>query len=304
MTNEVKVGVSAVQVAKIDRTDAIALTVTYHLAGDKRQGDKEEITTTADKKNIELTKRLWDCAEYDAIRKHDGLTKKWIDNRSTQLMKRRGIRLTSTKAIPAIEKWLNDRMKERNLLVDAFINAYPLRLEEAKDGLKAQFKETDYLTVSALRRRFSIEWYYLNLGVPDNLPEDVKAKAIADTEKMWNDAAIEVRDCLRLGFATLVEHLLAMLQPDNTGKPQKFYASNIDKIVAFIDALPLRNLTNDTELIALAQKAKEIIGNNCGEVVQKNKDGIKDKIAKDFVDIDNEIGKMVAPIKQRKFDLD
>lgn len=305
-------------IPKVELDKAVALSVTFHRVGNQRDGDMNEVETSADKKMVRMVKKLFGgkgegedgkddtkCKEYDAITSFDGKLYRWLCDQSVSLMGRRNVRLISRDAVPTIEAKLRKAANERQVLVDAFLKVYPLVVEAARTKLNGQYDASDYPSVERVASKFGMDWNYLALGIPENLPDEVKAAMQDKATKMWESAAENIRDGLRVGFVKLVEHLIEMLQPKADGKKQKFYDSNVTNILSFIDTLSQRNLTNDKALVEVAEQARVLIETHASDVEKVKSDAdTKKAVIEGMSKVRESLNAMIGTEKRRKFDLD
>lgn len=303
-------------IPKVELDKAVAVSLTFHRVGNQRDGDMGEVQTSADKNMCRMVKKLFGgkgegdkndskCKEYDAITSFDGKLYRWLCEQSVPLMGRRNVRLIGRDAVPTIEAKLVQAQKERQLLVNAFLQIYPIVIEAARTKLNGQYDESDYPTVQRVASKFSIDWNYLALGVPENLPAEVKQAMTDKVTKMWETAGEQIRDGLRIGFVKLVEHLLEMLQPKADGKKQKFYDSNVSNILYFIDTLAQRNLTNDAALVSVANQAKSLIEQYATDIDKVKTDATTKKAVVDgMTAIKTACDAMIGTEKRRRFDLE
>lgn len=304
---------TVMDIPEVDRKNAVAITLTFHKLGDQREGNIDEMQTSADKGMMKAVKKLFggekegdsNCSEFDAIKSFDGKMYRWLCDQSVPLLGRRNVRLISSDAIATIEAKLVQAQKERSLLVNAFLKVYPIVIEAAKTKLNGQYNASDYPSVEAVGRKFSVDWNYLALGVPDNLPDEVKKEAAAKVENMWREAGEQIRDGLRIGFVKLVEHLLEKLTPAPDGKAKRFYDTNVTNIISFIDTLAQRNLTNDKALVEVANKAKALLveySQDCDKIKSDVK--VRNSITASMSEIKAACDAMIGTEKRRKFQLD
>lgn len=304
-------------IPKVRMEQAVALSITFRCAGDKRDGDMDEVTTSADKNMCRMVKKLFGgkgdaegkddskCKEYDAIVSFDGKTRRWITSQTVPLLGRRNVYLMSVDGVVKVNAALENAAKERELLVKAFLNVYPVVVEAAKSKLNGQYRDSDYPSVDSLAKKFGMDWNYLQLGVPENLPAEIRAAMVEKTTKMWESAGEQIRDSLRMGFVQMVEHLVAMLQPTADGKLKKFHDSNVEHILDFIDTLSQRDLTNDTGLQSIAAQAKKLIEESCTDIKKVKTDATTKKAVVDgFNAIKESMNLMIGTEKRRKFDLE
>ena len=308
--------ISNMTVAQIDRSQAVAVTITFHRIGDKKEGDRSEVKSSADADMTRVVKNLFassetdanekaaaKCAEFAAIVSFDGQTANYVKGLSVPLLGRRNIRLLNANSVVQIDAYLTERAKERKVLVDAFCKVYETIIENAKGKLNAQFDESDYPSVEAARAKFGVSWDYLALGVPENLPDSVKAVYAEKAEKTFAAAAAEIRDGLRAGLAQMIDSLIEKLQAKEGDKSSHFRDSAVDNVLQFIDSLTSRNLTNDDALMQVAAKAKELIASAKPEDLRKNSSARKDMIAK-MTTVAKLTTDMLTPDVSRKFRFD
>jgi hypothetical protein len=157
--------------------------------------------------------------------------------------------------------------------------------------------------IDAVREKFDVAWYYVSLGTPTNLPPELFAEQREKMRKDLEKAAVEIRDGLRMGFASLINHLVERLQPGDDGQKKMLFASAITNILEFIDQLQSRDLTNDDQLRALAAKAKTVLeGANMKDL--KKKMSTRNMIASKMADVQKAAAKMITTVKTRKFDVE
>lgn len=148
----------------------------------------------------------------------------------------------------------------------AFLKAYPDAIETAKGmpvcdgGLGPLFNESDFPDVFELEKRFSVSWNWFGLVVPEGLPPELRAKEERKLRSTFEEAAVEIKDALRLMFAKLIERAVDRLQPAVPGeKPKVFRDTLIGNINEFFATFEARNIMGDAELAALVAKAKEVL---------------------------------------------
>ena len=310
MNTETTAVISDMEVAQIDRSQAVALTVSFSRIGDKREGNMDEVSTSADKDMTKIVKKLFasassdsaKCAEFDAIRKFDSVTYIEVQRQTVPLLGRRNVRLLKADAVQSIDQYLTTRSRERQGLVTAFVKVYPAIILAAQAKLGQQYSASDYKDVEQVEGKFCMTWDYLALGVPDNLPDAVRAVVAEKAEKQWMEAASDIRDGLRQGMADLVDHLVSRLNAKDTDKKARFHDSNIGNVLEFIDALEKRDMTNDVALKAVADKARALIIDASPKDIRDRADSRKDMIGK-MAEVKAATDSLLAPVKGRKFRL-
>lgn len=269
----------------------VVIETSYRKPGTDRKIGRSEIRVEAtgaggapDQKRIKAHKILWDCKEYRAIGTHDSRTQLKIDRLAlpqSELV-REGSRVVLLTDIEKIVKELDEKDEPtRQQLITAFVEVYPQLIEKAKKseaegGLGALFNERDFPSPGAeVRQAFLASngrAIYRRIRVAsDTAPASLKSVSEELLRKELEEAAREgtglvtqVRDGLRLAFSKLVTTLVEKLKTQPGEAAKGFKAANVEKLKTFIDDFlalgdKSRNVTNDTTLKGLAERAKAII---------------------------------------------
>lgn len=293
---EADVNVNKVDVPSINQADCIAISLTYRVLGAIKNGDKQEIETSADKSAIALKKTIFDSEKYNAILKHDNNVRLMVNNWTNQFLDRRSVRVFHKNALVKIDNYLKSMAAIRKELVEDFLQIYPVLKEDAMLRLGKQFNANDYKDIDTVRNKFSFSWQYLSLGLPENIPAEIKEEQIAKAESIWNSAAIEIRDTLRLSFVELFKHLDKALK----GEVKRFYSSNITNLIEFIDCFNQRDLTKDNELKDILAKCKNIVAEINPESVRNDEDYRK-KMAESLAEMNKTVETLAVSVNKRRF---
>jgi hypothetical protein len=299
MTTETVAGTTV----EIPQDNAIAFAVTFRKAGDRKKVSSQKVETDADKKMMTVQKKLFESEAFEAIRSFDAKITQWIQKNTVQIFGRRGIYLIAKDAIEDVEKQLQGFAKERKLLVDQFLKMYPLMVEAAKLLLNSEFQGSDYKSVETMGGKFNMAWYYISLATPDTLPKDVRESEVEKFREVWAKTAQECRDGLRFAFIELIEHLDEQLKPKEDGKQKKFFQSNIDNLLEFVDSLNRRNLTNDVELARVALQVKDLVAGAKAEEIRKSVD-VRKAMLGEIAKVKETCNTLMSVEKRRKFDLE
>lgn len=238
---------------------SVALSLKVHRFGLTKKGDKAEIKTDADTARLSLgVKLLSGCKEINDILSHLNDSVAWIKARSAPSFFRGGLYLFKVSSVGEVEAELGERAKRLSALIEATASTYDAAVESDKATLAGQFNSDFYPPFSEVAKSYGMEWNWISLGVPDNLPKDVLEAEKAKAEKLWSDAAVEIRVALRKSFAGLVDWAAEKLRADGTEKPKSFHYTTLEKMQEFIKCFELRDITNDAELAMLVAKAKAV----------------------------------------------
>lgn len=288
---------------KID-SNTVALIFSTRTWGVERQADKRLIETDADKNYLRLSKKLIDSREYDSINEYIRQTKNWLLMRSVPSFFRSGCYLLRLDAVPRVETYLADRAALLPALVDRLLAVLDERIEGARVNLGSQFNARDYPSREQLRGSFGWSYQWIAFNVPQGLPPSVYKAEMDKISNMWEESAIAITDALRTGFSKLISHAVERLTPGPDGKPKKIYDTLIGNVQDFIATFRDRNVTNDSELETLVQKAQAVlIGVDNSQVIRDN-EALRQAVQAGFAEIQVQIDSMIGTAKSRQFDFD
>jgi hypothetical protein len=218
-----------------------------------------------------------------------------------------GLFVVSKALVQEFEDTLNAALTEmRDVYLKAFLDDYLPAKERARTlpvkegGLGPIYDEKDYPLSGDLAEMFGLEWQWLALGVPDDLPAALRAQAAEKLEKQFTEAAEEVTMALRVGFQELIAHAAERLTPGLDGKTKTFRNSLLENIQAFIDVFQDRNIMNDTALAELVNKAQEVLIGIKPDDVRKNAD-VRTSTLQQFKALEQSLDQIVEVKKSRRF---
>lgn len=195
----------------------------------------------------------------------------------------------------------------RDQFIPPLLADYPAAIDRAQlpvaqGGLGPLYDARDFPTVGKLASLFGLEWQWLALGVPENLPAALRAEAAEKMERQMTEAANEVRDALRTAFAELVAHAQERLTDGQDGKRKIFRDSLIENIQNFIGVFSHRNVMNDTDLAQLVDRARQVM---VGVTPERIRDyaSVRDNMRSQFEQIRTALDGMITTETGRKFDL-
>ena len=288
---------------------AMLFSLTRRAWGNRSQGDKGCITTTADKGKLNMTKRLLSCPELQAINDHLNSIYMWCLERSMQSSAvRKGIYFVKRDMIPEFEaKLLAAVTHLNNVLIPELVAAYPdakesMKLPAENGGLGDLFVESDYPSVEELRDSFAIDWSWLALSVPEELPDEVRTREIAKLRESFEVAQEEVKYALRESFRQVVAHAVERLTPKVDGTPKVFRESTIN-FEEFFETFHAKSMVDDAELMALVDQARAIIHNI--DIKQlRNQPRLQEQTAMEFAQVAKVMDTLIIDKPTRRFKLD
>lgn len=237
--------------------------VTLSRFGNTRKGDLDEIKTDADKAMLALSKRLLDCDEYTALRRHDHDVVTFIRRRSVPSLFKAGVYQIRPEYAEEINARLQLMSEMRQEFVKALVAMYEVRQKEAMLRLGAQYREEDYPESAAFAVQFTMEWRFFTLSAPGKvkgLSRTFIEKERSRLSSMFEEAKKNAVVMLRCEVKGLVEHLIDRLTPDEaTGKRKRLSESAVTNIAEFIETFKMRDIANDEELAALLADMNAIV---------------------------------------------
>ena len=271
---------------------------------DKLEVRKNDGESDPDAKSWAATKRIFGASmAYKAISTLDHQAKARLAKLEIPAQFQRGTFAIPTKFVAQAQEIVDEYVAERSKLVDAFCDEYSTVVGEQQVVLGPLFDITDYPPPDSIRKRFGVGCKWLSLGVPEQLAEvsqDLYDKQIVAQSKALQDTMDEVRDGLRMGLRGLIDHLLNRLSTKNEkGQVVRLHESAVTNIIEFLDMLPAKNITGDTDIQLLAEKARAIV--TATDVSGLKTDGFSRAIVeKRLGQIVTELDKMVeaAPLRR------
>jgi hypothetical protein len=298
---------------KVNITDStMFLKVSFGLPGNTKKIPTSAIHINSDEspenganngysaKMVKAQKTLLESPELEAIRKADGQIRTYLYN--VCLPWDLGVLLLPYGLIEQVSEKLEAYGNvERPALVDAFIDAYPERIDKALASLGPLGNSADYPSSATMRGKFSFDWQPYTVSIPEVLKE----KGIYDiaNEKMQaklSEASDEITAFMRETLYELTSHLADALTPNADGKPKRLFASAITNITDFLETFQARNITEDSDLEAIVSNLKGLLKSDVQADVLKKDASLKDAIRAQMESVSAELKTLVEVIPGRK----
>jgi hypothetical protein len=207
-------------------------------------------------------------------------------------------RKTMEQALAILEKGKTDRAA----LVIAFLtDDYDAECERAKTEMGAEYDPSDYPPAEDIKGEFRTDWTFFSLDAPEDMPESIRQAEQARFAGMIDQVGEECRQALRETLGKLVTHLVDRLRPGDDGKAKKLYASAVESLREFLDTIGARDITSDTAIRELSDKAKAIIGANTADDLKSSK-YLATKVRDGLAAVAVELDKLVKTEGARAFD--
>jgi hypothetical protein len=240
--------------------DAVLVSIECKMPGSTRQCEDDQYQVAADKTLLKLRKTLLDCDEWKAIRSTFSEIRWWLKGRKVPgTFFRPGCFLLKKTLLPELEIMFSSAQQNLASRVDALVNVYEMRKQEAISRLDKLGNDADYPSVAQLRRAISVKMTTVELDIPDNIDPAVAEQQMAQANAEWQQAVEEIRLALRQSMLELVDHLSNRLE---TGEDKKTVsARSFEQLEKFLIYFSHRDVTNDAEMAEMVKQATEILAN-------------------------------------------
>ena len=238
----------------------VCIKVQRNRLGNSKKVHSSQVEVDTDKSMIRVSKHLFDSKEYTAIGNFDGEVTRYLE--TTCLPFERGIHLCPLPLLKQVDAKMREFAERRSELVEEFIAVYPDLCRSVPGRLRVLHNPLDYPPIEQVRAAFGFTWRFVSFGVPDQLREisgEIWAEEREKASRVMTEAVTEVQLVMRSAMADLVRHMHDVLQDGPNGKPTRFHQTTVSKLVAFLDSFEFRNVTDDTELKELVERAKGLL---------------------------------------------
>jgi hypothetical protein len=281
----------------------VLLQVSVSSFGVKRKLPTSKIDAgDANKTFLHVSKDLIKSERYTAIRKADGDFRTWLTSRCLPSLFKEGIYLLPIDLIEEVDAEIQKYTAARQERIDRFLEEYPDKRDEAETELGSCFDASQYPEPMAVRATFGVVTRYLSFSTPGNLRGINKDIFDRETQKLKETIASaqeEIQTVLRAGFSELVTHLIDRLSPDATGKQKVFRDSLIGNVRDFMANFAARNITDDAELAALVDQAREIIEGVDPQTLRDHR-GVRNTVREALADVKSTLDEMLVDKPGRK----
>lgn len=269
--------------------------------GNSRKVSNSQVEVDTDKSLIRVSKHLLDSKELRTIANFDGEIRRYLYD--TCLPFEAGIHLCPVALLEEMEGKLRAFTSSREELVQQFLTVYPSLCQEAAKRLRSLYNPADYPPLENVAQQFTFTWQYISFGVPDQLRE-ISTKIWQDEREkaaqVMAEAGREIQQVLRTAMAELVKHMRDRLKDGLDGKPLRFKETTVSNLVDFLGTFDFRNVTDDAELKALVDKARELLGDVSADDLRTTA-CVRAKVQQGMADLAAELDTMIVKKPARKF---
>jgi|GEM_PF-160669 len=284
--------------------NSICLAVQRGLLGNSKKLSVSKVQTDADKAMLRLSKALLDSPELEAVRSLDGRIKKYLDSIcvTSILPHTKSVWFVPLGAIKTVQSHLLDFAIERGDLVTALVAAYPQRQREAERKLASDYNAEDYVKPEAVAAEFRFDWQWLEFSAPGALKR-VDAKMFeeekARRERDFAEATEAAKQMLRTGMAQMVDHMVDRLTDSKDGR-KKFNDTLVTNINDFLATFDMRNITDDVQLKALVDRARNVVKGIDADVL-RNSDTARAYVARGFEQVKEKLDSLLVNVPRRGY---
>jgi hypothetical protein len=260
---------------------AVLLSISIGCLGTKKKVLTSAVESDADKSMLHVSKDILQSPILDEIRKYDSATRKWVADRALPSQFRSGVYLWPIALVLDADSFLRSRSDGRLNLIDRFMLAYNSARLEAQNKLGTLYNPNDYPSADKVRSLFVQSYQFIECNTPGQLRDLSPELFIQERDKAaqnWSNALDEARELLRGQLVGLVEHMKERMEPDAEGKPKKFKASLVANFNQFLELFDARNIASDSELQAIVEQCKQVLGNSTAEAIRDSQ-GLRERLA-------------------------
>jgi hypothetical protein len=314
--------VTGQKVTKIRLTDnAVLVRVSFGRVGTQKKVSPDEIAVETEG-NVKIQKRLLDSKEMKAIDRYDAQVKQYIAARTnrpkTRGRGREGLRFVGIKLVAEFDAKMKEFMRGRNEHVQNLKRAYAGIIENDRERLfvmnngvkQSIFRASDYLPVDSFEEEFQFTCEYLELVAPRSMravSEDLYKQVEANIQRQAEEDMDAMRVALRVEFSSLVDWAINRLTPGENGKKKVFKVKGKDgadigfaaRLNDFISVFEGRDLSGDSELGVVIQKAREIMSGVDPKDLRSS-EALRDSLRDQFSDIKTILDPWVVEEPSRK----
>lgn len=172
-----------------------------------------------------------------------------------------GTYLIPLRTFDMVRRAINDYAREREVYIQELLDMYDGAVENARIRLNGQFNEKDYPRKDVLKSKYSVQYSYWELDVPEGLKkvdESAYQEAQAQMKRDLEGAVEEIRMGLRIGMKELVDGMYDKVSLMDT-ETKRFKAGFVEKVRSFLEVADAKNFINDEELKKITDQAKELL---------------------------------------------
>ena len=240
----------------------VLLNVVFHQPGMSRPGDMAEVTTSADKTMLALRKHIVRSQAYIDMNRasmycHGSLRGMSVPSN----ILRRGCHKVPVARLEDVIETVRNYEADYMAAGQEFVAAWPQLVEQAKERLNDQFRDSDYPTQEYIQKAIWVEYYLTE----QNTPAESKLGADLFKEEQFkarSRARDEVETCIqamRESLKAVLEKFISALGTRSDGRKAALRDKSYEAAVEFLTMFKDRNVLGDSRAQELANLALQVI---------------------------------------------
>lgn len=271
----------------------------------RKNADRSRVETTAQRRLVNVRKRILDSDEYRAIVAMDTEARDFVLRQSLPSPLGRGVYLLPIALVRGTMEWLKSYQATRDAAIEKFLAVYPAQKGEMQKALGDMYDETDYPSIEAVRGRFWVATLMMELNAPSNL-EAISAtmyeEEVRRLRNVWDETRETISAALYDEMSELVDGLASRLETKEVGKDPVLRDSVVDKFQEWLDVFEARNLTKDERLGTLVERARDLVSGVSAKSIRENKK-FRVELAEQFKGLRGQLAAAVVERPRRKIRL-
>lgn len=288
--------------ALADRAILVSIAITRF--GTRKRVKASQIQTDADRTMLHISKDIFESPDFKTIARFDNDTRRTIWAKALPTEFRSGVYAVLFDDVVKMDEYLETRMAERSPLVETALSTLDDLKKDAEARLGSLYNERDYPLKDEIRRAYTMEWQWIELGPAGKLKTISEKLLRREQEKAAAQAVNEIDQiklALRDGVAEVFEHLVDRLTPSTDGKKKVFRDSLITNAMEFFSDVEHKiTAFDDADLAALVTQAKEVLEGSTPKDLRGD-EGLRDFTRESVANLKATLDGMLKDAPRRKF---
>jgi hypothetical protein len=279
---------------------AVFLSIHFSSFGNRRRVPEGKVETDAEKRMLNVTKRLLESEELQKISRLEHEVLAYVY--SVCLPFDKGTHILPIEAIERLENYLRAQRMRFQDLIEQFIERYPELRRAAIEPLGSLYNAGDYPSTEGIREEFAMRWQYITFATPHKLAEispALFAEEKAKAAEMMRETFEEIRAVLRMGMLELITRLRQSLEPGTDGKVKRLTSASVARLQEFLETFKFRNITDDAELGRLASQVRNIMAGIDSEQI-RDSEQLRDRVRATMAEVGSKL-ETLTPTRKFRF---
>ena len=263
-------------------------------------GVRATITADADESMYRVTKKLLESPELDAISKWDGKLDRFLQHRALPFGSD-AIHAIGLAGIAEVVEYIeNVYIPGRQRLVNAFLDAYELRVAQSLEKLREIGEQQQYPSREVVASRFYVDYYVFKLDVPGNLGEVNSAIWRRELEKASRRVAEQSDRLVAMSrdlIKEVVDDTLGKLTRFSNREQKTIKQNGIDSFKEFLATFKYRNFMDDSELAQQVTMLEDLMRGIDAETLRDRRT-TRQRVQDGLRQASEAIGQMISTEKQ------